>query len=256
MVNQPIEAVAAVAGRGAIPLNEMQAELPDGSDASKALFRLSQLGLVFRIAQGSYAVPGKEELSDALALRGPPMRLAGWLHRWLQSRENRDHLPSGLDWAQASFVGLSLHIHSQLDWKGPALLVPIDPDADRIEGLHHSVSIFACDPVHTPNSVDLKGVPSLLPDPDDLARVLLVHQDPRIQEAGEHLHAEHGRDEGDFDVHLARTDPPMPFPDSKLARGPPFRYRLFAPRSWVNENLKHAHPARHLREDVGRRAAR
>lgn len=251
MVNRPIEAVAAVAGRGTISLDNMQAELPNGSEASKALFRLSQLGLVFRIAQGTYAVPGKEELSDALALRGAPIRLAGWLHRWLQGAENRRHLPSGLDWEQASFVGLSLHMHSQLDWKGPELLIPIDPDADRIEGLHHSVSIFVYDPVHDPVSVELEDIPALLPDPDDLSRVLLVHQDPRIQEAGERLRAEKGREDDDeFEVHLARTDPPMPFPDAKLPRGPPFRYRLFAPRSWVNENLQHTHPARQPPEEA------
>lgn len=243
MVDKPVELVARLSGRGTVHIDEVRDDLPEGADAKKALFRLGQLGFVFRIAQGTYAVPGKEELSDALALRGRPVRLAAWLHRWFR-RENEPALPSGLDWPQASFVGLSLHMHSELRWEGPDLLVPIEDDAQRIQGLHHSVSIFAFDPVNEPIDIELKTIPTLLPDPDDLARVLSVHQDPRLQEAGQRLRDEEGGGDDEFDVWLARTDPPVPFTDARLPEGPPFRYRLFAPRSWVRENVEHAHPGR------------
>lgn len=249
MVNKPIELVAGLAGSGAITVEDVRSRLPDRGDPRDALFRLAQLGLVFRVAQGRYAVPGKEELSDALALRGPSIRLAAWLHRWLQADDHRSDLPNGLDWKKAGFVGLSLHMHTQLRWEGPRLLVPIEEEAERIEGLHHSVSVFAYDPAHEPVVVEPEGFPALVPDHDDLARVLLVHQDPRLQEAGRKLQEENGRDDEEFEVRLSRTDPPLPFREAKLPRGPPFRYRLFAPRSWVNRNVEHAHPSRDPSEE-------
>lgn len=247
MVNQPIELVAALAGEGVVSLDDVRAELPEGSDVKQILFRLGQLGLVFRIAQGSYAVPGKEHLSDALAAQVPPVRLAAWLNRWFREDGRRADLSSGVDWKQASFLGLALHRDSQLDWEGPKLAVPIEEGAERIEGLHHSVSVFAYDPAEEPRQVEIETIPVLLPHPHDLARVLLVHQDPRLQEVGRRLKEDEGHPPGGaeaFDVLLARTDPPLPFPDAQLPRGPPFRYRLFAPRSWVNKNLEHAHPGR------------
>lgn len=244
MVNQPIELVAALAGRGSATLDDVRAEVPQGADAKKMLHRLSELGLVFRIAHGRYALPGKEELSDALSARHPPIRLAGWLHRWLQEDGQQEALASGLDWQKAQFVGLALHLHSELQWDGPELLVPIEEDADRIEGLHHSVSLFAYDPAKKPQPIEIKTLASLLPHPSDLARVLLVHQDPRLQEAGQQLRDEQGREDDAFDLLLERTDPPMPFPDALLPRGPPFRYRVLAPRSWITKNLEHAHPTR------------
>lgn len=260
MVNQSIELVAALAGRGAISLDDVRAELPEGADAKRRLFRLSELGLVFRIAHGRYAVPGKETLSEALAVSGPPVRLAAWLHRWFREEGSQVELASGLDWRHARFAGLALHVHSELRWEGPELMVPIEEDAERIDRLHHSVSVFAYDPAEEPREVEIGGRPALLPHPNDLARVLLVHPDPRLQEAGQRLREdEREQDEREqdqrggadsFDVLLDRTDPPMPFPDARLPRGPPFRYRVLAPRSWVYENLEHAHPSRPRTEEV------
>lgn len=245
MVDRPIELVATLAGRGAVSLDDARAELGEAADAKKALFRLDQLGLAFRIAQGRYAVPGKEELADALALDSPPLRLAAWLHRWLEREGDAAGLPRGLDWQETSFAGAALHMHSDLRWEGPELLVPIREDAERIEGLHHSVSLFAYDPAGGPWMADVQSIRIPLPDLDDLARVLLVHHDPRLREAGRRLHREAG-EEGDaeFDVLLARTEPPLPFPDARLPRGPPFRYRVYAPRSWVRRNIEHARPRR------------
>lgn len=245
MVDRPIELVAALAGRDAVTLDDVRAELGEEADAKKALFRLGRLGLAFRIAQGRYAVPDKVGLSDALALGRPPLRLAAWLHRWLGEESHRAGLALGLDWERAGFAGLALDRWSDLRWQGPDLLVPIQADAARIQGLHHSVAVLAYDPAGEPHGVEVRTVPALLPAPDDLARVLLVHHDPRLREAGRRLHREEGSgDEGsrgeDFDVLLARTDPPQPFPDARLARGPPFRYRVFAPRSWVRRDREHA----------------
>lgn len=244
MIDRRIELVAALAGRGAVTLDDVRAELGEDSDAKKVLHRLSRLGLAFRIAQGRYAVPGKDELSDALALPSPPLRLAGWLDRWLEGAGEATDLPRGLDWNEACFAGAALHLHSDLRWEGPELLVPMAEDAARLQGLHHSVSLFAYDPAHDPWVADVRSTRIRLPDLDDLARLLLVHHDPRLQEAGRRLHRERGggADEG-FDVLLARTDPPQPFPDARLPRGPPFRYRVFAPRSWIRRNLAHGRPA-------------
>lgn len=153
-------------------------------------------------------------------------------------------MPSGLDWRNARFVGLALHTSTELRWEGPELLIPIEEDAERIEGLHHDVSILAYDPTEAPQEIEIETIPTLVPHPNDLARVLLVHQDPRLQETGQQLRDEEGIEDDAFDVLLDRTDPPMPFPDAKLPRGPPFRYRVLAPRSWVTKNLEHAHPHR------------
>lgn len=244
MVEQPIELVASLAGRGSISVEQAREDLPEGIDPNKALFRLAELGLIFRVAHGRYAVPGKADLADALAQPQPSLRLAAWLHRWLLDEEHRSGLASGLLWEQASFVGLALHLHSDLRWKGPELLVPIQEGAERLGGLHHSVPVFAYDPAGSAQEVDLEGVKTLLPHNPDLARILLVHHDPRLQEAGDRLLERGGARDDAVDVQLARTDPPMPFPDARLPRGPPFRYRVFAPRSWVQKNMRHSRPDR------------
>lgn len=249
MVDQPIELIAKLAGQGSITVDDVRAKLPEGSDAKKILYGLAEQGFIFRIAHGRYALPDKEELSDALSLPQPPIRLAAWLHRWLQSENQHQGLPSGLDWPRARFVGLALHKHAELRWEGPELMVPIEEDAERIRGLHHNVSIFAYDPANEAQKIEVNAMPTLLPHRRDLARVLLVHQDPRLQEAGQQLQHEDESDDDAFDILLDRTDPPMPFPDAKLPRGPPFRYRVLAPRAWVNKNLEHAHPHRHRSQE-------
>lgn len=244
MVEQPIELVASLAGNGSVSIAEARERFPDGVDPNKALFRLANLGLAFRIAHGRYAVPSKEALSDALAQPQPPIRLAVWLHRWFLDEAARSDLARGLAWDQARFIGLALHRHSQLRWDGPELLVPIQEEAKRLDGLHHSVPILAYDSLEEAQELDLRGTKTLLPRPRDLARILLVHHDPRLQEAGDHLLEHQGSRDEAFDVQLSKTDPPMPFPDARLPRGPPFRYRVFAPRSWIHKNLEHSHPSR------------
>lgn len=244
MVNPELEFLASVAGKGSVRLAHAKEWLGDFPKPQKALFRLERAGLVFPLTRGEYAVPSKAAIAEALAVRLAPVRLAAWLPEWIRGHEHHERLARGLTWTDARFLGLGVHMLTDLVWTGPQLLVPISPDAERIEGLHHRVPVFAYDPADPGVAAKLpNGGDALAPSKKDIVRILAVHNDPRLREAALRLAREVG-DAKELQALVARTDPPTPFTDPKtrLPRGPPFRYRLFAPISWVKRNLSYGKP--------------
>lgn len=244
MSSRDIEFLASVADRGRVAFSDVAHWFGGDVQGQRALRRLEQAGLVFPFARGQYAIPSMKALPEVLPLRPADARLAAWLAGWIRDGSSRAELPEGLAWSSARFLGLALHMHTNLAWDGPAILVPILENASHLRGLHHRVPVFALDPADEPMPAHLpRGAPFLLPSERELVRVLGVHNDPRIREAATEL-ARELQDPGDLKVVLARTDPPTPFPDPKasLPRGPPFRYRLYAPQSWVKRNLEFAKP--------------
>lgn len=245
MVSSDIEFLASVAGQDAIRVAQAHAWHQDAAQGAKALYRLEQAGLLLPIARGDYAVPDRSLLADALAGGSRPRRLAAWLPAWLAEPHHRDHLPAGLEWHDARFLSLAVERRTDLAWDGPHLLVPIDPDASHMTGLHHRVPILAYDSTDDPATVDAsEGHPAKVPSDSELARILGIHNDPRLVGAARQLLGT-APDPERIEALLARTGPPAPFPDPKthLPRGPPFRYRVFAPRTWVQRNLEHQRPA-------------
>ncbi|MCA1814476.1 MAG: hypothetical protein LC624_11085 [Halobacteriales archaeon] len=233
-------AAAHASRSGLVSVSDAQAWFHDSNKARKALLQLERLGLAFPVAHASYAVPSQGEFVRALALRDPWDRLASWLFVWLRSPERQPSLASGLAWDRASFLGLAVREYTNLRWDGPLLLVPIDRGSQRMGKLHQRVSLFAADQAWPSERRPRLDAP--LPSRAEVARILAVHQDPRLREASEEALA--GARPKDLRDHVSRTDPPLPFPNAgvKLPLGPPFRYRLYAPLSWVTRNVRHAHP--------------
>lgn len=225
---------------GRVRVSDAQTWFHDPNKARKALIQLERLGLAFPIAHASYAVPSQSEFVRALALQDPWERLASWLSSWLRSREHQALVTPGLAWDRASFLGLAVREYTNLRWNGPYLLVPLDRASERLGRLHQRVPIFVADQAWP--SEEHARLHAPLPSRSEVARILAVHQDPRLREASEEALPGAQRKEL-LDV-LSRTDPPLPFPSAgvKLPLGPPFRYRLYAPLSWVTRNIKHAHP--------------
>jgi hypothetical protein len=212
--------------------------------AAKALIWLDQEGLVFPVGQGRYAVPAGGELALALGGKDALERLATWLPGWL--REHQDSLPSGLRWGDATFIELLLREETDLVWKGPRLLVPISKGVEHLGRLHNRLPVMALDCVYPGQKCELgTGKTALMPYKRELVRVLSVHNDPRLQEAAAGIELSE-KTLNEVRPLIPRTDPPMPFPDPKvrLPQGPPFRYRIYAPLSWVRRNLEFSHPSR------------
>lgn len=223
-------------------VSDAQAWFGNPNRARKALLRLERLGFAFPIAHASYAIPDRARFMDALPRRDPAERLAAWLPAWLRDRRHRkEDLPAGLDWDRACFFGLAVARRTPLRWSGPVLFVPIAAGAEALGKIHQRVPLFAGD-LLAPVEQDA-AAKAPVPSAADLARVLAVHHDPRLREASLTL-AGAGRPA--LAEAIARTDPPLPFPSEgvRLALGPPFRYRLFAPLSWVTRNITFAHPGR------------
>lgn len=216
----------------------------DDGAARKGLYRLEREGLIFPLARGTYAAPSPERYILAQEMATPSDRLAAWLPQWLdkQAKKHDDDLARGLGWKRASFFGLAVHMWTQLEWRGPLLFVPIEDHAIEVGKLHHRVPIFAGDPVfptETVNPVVGEAVP--VPSPLELARILSVQSDPRLVNAARELVEREPKSEREkFMRARKKTDAPLPFPDNEgaLPRGPPFRFRLYAPRSLVMENLR------------------
>lgn len=250
MVSPDTQFLATIAGTNTANAKDAHRWFEDAGLGQKALYRLEQAGLLFPIARGRYAVPGPDALKDTLAVRSPPVRVATWLPAWIAQAQNRTRLAAGLDWKDARFLGAAVHTRTDLVWDGPLLLVPIQEGASHLTGLHHRVPVFAYDAADDAETATLPNNADVRVPPDrELARVLVAHSDPRIREAGRKL-MDAAADGPTMQAVLLRTEPPDPFPDPKtrLPRGPPFRYRLFAPQSWVRRDLRHRRP---IADDTG-----
>lgn len=233
-MDEYLQAIADRAHEGLVGIQDLKAWFADEYKAKNALRRLGREGLVFPIARGRYALPQRERFVDAIAIRGPTLRRAVWLQPWLANPDNRRRLPAGLSWERTSFLDLAVDRYTELVWDGPFLVVPLKPGVDRIGGVYHRTPAFLVDQGDEPEVLEVNGHRIRIPSRTETSRILGVHLNPRLREAASVIPlSESERDRLRF--LNARTDAIQPFPDSRSAmpRGPPFRYRIFAPRSWV-----------------------
>jgi hypothetical protein len=234
-MRQDIELIANHAAKGLMTLDGAKAWFGEVNRAKNAVRRLERDGLVFRIARGEYAVPERRHLADALAIRHPLRRQAVWLQAWLRRKALRRRLPEGLDWEGSVFFSLAVDAYTDLRWHGPVLLVPIAKGSERVGRVHHTVPVFLYDAAGEPETIDVNRHSIAVPSRMETARILAVHSNPRLREAAASVPDSERKT---FRLLVSRTSPPTPFPDpkSRLKRGPPFRYRLYAPMSWVLED--------------------
>lgn len=236
-MDEYLQAIADRASEGLVRIQDLKAWFADEHKAKNALRRLGREGLVVPIARGRYALPQRERFVDAIAIRGPAVRRAVWLQPWLADPGNRRHLPAGLAWQRVSFLDLAVDRHTELVWDGPFLAVPLKPGVDRIGGAYHRTPAFLLDLDDEPEVLEIKGHRIRTPSRMETSRILGVHLNPRLREAASGIPLSESERER-LRFLTARTDAIQPFPDSRstLPRGPPFRHRIFAPRSWVRKD--------------------
>lgn len=245
MFGEEVRFLASIVRNRMPRFESQQAKISFSSEAAarKGLYRLEREGMIFPLARGRYAVPSLERYILAQEMPTPSDRLAAWLPQWLDkhAKKNDEDLARGLHWKGASFFGLAVHTWTQLDWRGPLLFVPLSDNAIEMGKLHHRVPIFAGDPVFPTEHLNPPvGEPIPVPSRLELARILSVQSDPRLVNAARELIEREPKDKREqFMRARKKTDAPLPFPENgKLQMGPPFRFRLYAPRSLVMENLR------------------
>lgn len=233
-MDEYVQMVANFSNKGVVKLSEAEAWFDDKNKAKNAFRRLKGDGLAFPIARGTYAIPQRQDLIDILAIRNSSHRQAGWLQAWLERTRNRKLLPDGLAWEVSRFFNLGVDSYTELTWNGPVLLVPLVKGIEMIGRVYNAVPAFLYDEDEEPEIIRLGSHGVRIPSKGEVARILAVHLDPRLREAAAAIRlSESGRKR--FRIISARTSPLSPFPrtKSRLKRGPPFRYRVFAPMSWV-----------------------
>jgi hypothetical protein len=245
-VDRRLQFLARSGKTGIIDVKDAQKRLDgDVQKAAKVLLWLDAEGFLFPIGRGRYAAPA-EHLPLALAGRDPIERLASWFPQWIDRSGNRSTLPAALRWGDASFFELQLRRETNLSWKGPKVLVPIEEGVARLGRIYNRMPVMAYDAFFPPQRQKLStGVSANMPYKRELVRILSVHSDPRLQEASREIDLP-DKTLARLQPLISQTDPPMPFPDPKvlLPPGPPFRYRLYAPLGWVRRNLEFSHPSR------------
>lgn len=233
-MDEYLQAIADRAHEGLVGIRDLKTWFGDEYKAKNALRRLGREGLVFPIARGKYALPQRERFVDAIAIRSPSLRRGVWLQPWLSNPDNRRHLPDGLAWQRASFLDLAVDRHTELVWEGPLMVVPLESGTRRIGAVYHKTPAFLLDPNGEPEVLEIDGQRVRTPSRMETSRILGLHLNPRLREAASNITLP-GSEQERLRFLKARTDAIQPFPASRsgLPRGPPFRYRIFAPRSWV-----------------------
>ncbi len=239
LTDEYLQAIAEYSDKGLVRVGDVKAQLGDESKAKNALRRLKGDGLVFPIARAKYAIPQGKDFIRAIAVRNPSIRRALWLQPWLERQRNKRHLPDGLHWHRSSFVDLAVGRYTELSWRGPVLIVPLAAGSNRIGSVYHRTQAFLVDQAEESEIMEVEGQGIRIPSPLETSRVLNVHLNPRMREAAASIRIS-GSDRERLRVLTARSGPLLPFPDSRsvLPRGPPFRYRVYAPRSWVLKDLE------------------
>lgn len=238
-MDEYLQAIADFSDRGFVKIEDLKVRLADDYRAKNALRRLKRDGLVFPVARAKYAIPQGKDFIRAIAVRDSRIRRALWLQPWLERSKNQRHLPWGLRWDEASFIDLMVERYTELSWRGPILTVPLAEGGDGIGTVYHRTEAFLVDQAEEPEFLMIEGREIRVPAPSEVSRILRVHLDPRIREAGALIDVpEFVRER--LSVLTARSSPLLPFPrrGSALPRGPPFRYRIYAPRSWILKDLE------------------
>lgn len=228
--------------RGILCTDQARARLRgDEAKTKRVLHELEAKGYVLPLARGVYAIPEGDLLASAIAGRTPTASLAHWLPSWFADPGHREHLPKGLDWERVLALGLAVEEWTNLNWEGPGLLIPIQGGAERLPRLSQRLPALVSDLAFDVDEVQpTHSKPVRVPSKAELYRILRAHNDPRFHEAAFSLNLPTA-EKAKADRAAGVTEPVLPFPEAeaKLPRGPPFRYRLYAPRAWSVRNLRH-----------------
>lgn len=213
----------------------------DDQKTKKILHDLEVRGYVLPLARGFYAVPEGDLFASAVAWKSPAESLAHWLPAWIADSRHHRHLTNGLDWDRVLSLALAVEEQTNLNWNGPKLIVPIREDATRLPRLSHRFPALVGDLAFEPEEMSVSRSTSVkVPSKPELYRILCAHNDPRFHEAASSIEPSTAK-KTRADRAARLTDPILPFPESetRLPRGPPLRYRLYAPRSWALRNMSH-----------------